>query len=667
MYEQIAQQLRDELNRANVAYHRDDAPIMSDAAYDAMFQKLKALEDDGLVHVTVDSPTQRVGSAISTTFAPVKHTVPMLSLNNGFNVADLVQFTNAALAEANGVPIQWVAELKYDGLAVSLRYENGVFVQGCTRGDGETGEDITANLRTIPSIPLRLDHPRPPALLEVRGEVVMTKKDFEELNRKQREKGEKEFANPRNAAAGSVRQKDSRITAQRPLTFFAYGIGAATGIFEECLNHSDIMFNLSGLGFRFHAMSYFASVNSLIDYHGRILTRRGALPFEIDGVVYKVNSLELRKKIGFQARAPKWAIAHKFPAEEATTWVQDIEVQVGRTGAITPVARLQPVKVGGVIVSNATLHNLDEIRRKDIRVGDHVVVRRAGDVIPEIVGLSSMRVLPRAEPWQMPTSCPCCGMPIQKSGEQAVHRCSGGSWDCPAQLKGALLHFASRKAMNIEGLGESVVDQLIDGLNIKSLAGLYHLTVPDLMLLDGFGYKKATNLRYEILKSMDTTLPRFLFALGIRHVGEATAKDLARHFKTLEALKSASLDDLRKVEGVGDTVALSVFGFFHDESVQMVVDNMMAAGVRWPDPAPSDASASAFAGKTFVLTGTLPTMTREEATALIENAGGKVSGSVSKKTHYVVAGDAAGGKLAKAQELGVKIINEEKLKEMFGG
>lgn len=667
MYEPIAQQLRDDLNRANVAYHRDDAPVMPDHQYDAMFRKLKQLEETGMVKVTPDSPTQRVGSEVSTAFNPVKHSMPMLSLNNGFDDIDIAKFVGAAQTEAGREPIYWAAELKYDGLAVSLRYENGVFVQGATRGDGETGEDITANLRTIKSIPLKLDHPRPPAVLEVRGEVVMTKQDFDNLNAAQRAKGEKEFANPRNAAAGSVRQKDSRITAARPLTFFAYGIGTADGIFADCELHTDIMYNLKALGFKYAELHVYSDLAGIFQFYKDVGQGRAQLPFDIDGVVYKANSLKLREQLGFQSRAPKWAIAHKFPAEEASTHVEAIDVQVGRTGAITPVARLTPVKVGGVIVSNATLHNINMIREKDVRVGDVVLVRRAGDVIPEVVGVDpkwDKERYPRNSPWQMPSTCPCCGSQLVQELNEAVTRCSGSVAKCNAQLRGALFHFASRKAMNIDGLGDVVIDALVDDLGVANLAELYDVSVPNLLLLDGFGEKKAKGLRAEIDKSKSTTLPRFLFALGIRHVGEATAKDLARHFKTLEGIEDADLEELMAVDGVGEVVARSIRSYFDDLNNQKMVQALQAAGVHWPDPAPAD-RVTQLEGKTFVLTGTLPSLTREQATAMIEGAGGKVSGSVSRKTSYVVAGDAAGSKLEKAQALGVPVINEQQLKEFW--
>lgn len=652
MYEQIAKDLRERLNLANIAYHRDDAPAMPNAEYDAIFRKLQQLEQTGLVAVAPDSPTQRVGSELSTEFTPVRHSMPMLSLNNAFTDEDLVKFYQPGVV--------YVSEPKYDGLAVALRYEDGIFVQGLTRGDGETGEDITANLRTVSSIPLRLDHPRPPSVLEVRGEIVMLKADFERINANCREAGMKEFANPRNAAAGSVRQKNSMITAMRPLKFFAYGIGEATDQFERVETHQDIMYNLHALGFPWYGHQCTSDLAMLRDGYATMLEERAGMPFEIDGLVIKVNDLKLREELGFQSRAPRWAIAWKFPAEEVTTELLDIEVQVGRTGAITPVARLLPVKVGGVEVSNATLHNINMIREKDVRPGDVVVVRRAGDVIPEVVGKGQGGVLPRNEPWQMPTACPCCGSAIVQEG--AIARCSGGPLVCSEQLKGALFHFASRKAMNIDGLGDSMIDTLVDDFGIQSPASLYMMTAPELVA-GGVGAKTAANLIEEIQKSKNTTMARFIFALGIRHVGEQTAKDLARAFDMTADLLYARRDEYLAVDGVGPETADSLFAFFQDAANRDMVNMMIARGVSWPSKDPG--AVTQLAGKTFVLTGTLPTLTREQATAMIEGAGGKVSGSVSKKTTYVVAGAEAGSKLVKAQELGITVIDEQQLKEWW--
>lgn len=653
MYEQIAKDLRERLNLANIAYHRDDAPAMPDHEYDAIFRKLQQLEQTGMVAVAPDSPTQRVGSELSTEFTPVRHSMPMLSLNNAFTDEDLVKFYQQGVV--------YVAEPKYDGLAVALRYEDGVLVRGLTRGDGETGEDITANLRTVASIPLRLDHPRPPAVLEVRGEIVMLKADFEKLNADQRAKGEKEFANPRNAAAGSVRQKDSRITATRPLQFYAYGIGEATDQFERVETHQDIMYNLHALGFPWYGHQCTSDLAMLRDGYAVMMEERAGMPFEIDGLVIKVNDLKLREELGFQSRAPRWAIAYKFPAEEVTTELLDIEVQVGRTGAITPVARLKPVKVGGVEVSNATLHNINMIREKDVRVGDWVIVRRAGDVIPEVVRVAN-RTFTYPE-WQMPTSCPCCGSAIVQEG--AIARCSGGPLVCSEQLKGALFHFASRKAMNIDGLGDSMIDTLVDDFGVKSPADLYDnriMSGPGLTL-GGIGAKTAANLIDEIEKSKSTTFARFIFALGIRHVGEQTAKDLARAFDMTADLLYARRDEYLAIDGVGPETADSLFAFFQDASNRDMVNMMLARGVSWP--AKDKSAVTQLAGKTFVLTGTLPTLTREQATAMIEGAGGKVSGSVSKKTTYVVAGAEVGSKLVKAQELGITVIDEQQLKEWW--
>lgn len=664
MHEQIAAQLRQELNKANVYYHRDDSPIMSDEAYNAMMFKLRQMIDMGLVAVTPDCPTQRVGSAISTTFAPVKHVVPMMSLNNAMDETELWKWIRSVeAANGNDDVIQYTAEYKYDGLAVNLRYENGIFVQACTRGDKETGEDITANVRTIPNIPLALDHPRPPPVLEVRGEIVMLKSDFNRINGLLKMAGQKEFANPRNAAAGSVRQKDSRITAQRPLKFFAYGVGEVSDYFLHVKSHGDLMYWLKALGFKNARLMECNGRGTLLEFYQEVMQTRSNLDFEIDGVVYKVDSYDLREKLGMGTTAPRWAVAHKFPAEIVMTRLLAIDVQVGRTGAITPVARLEPIKCGGVVVTNATLHNQWEIDRKDVRPGDWVMVRRAGDVIPEVLGRASLRVEPRAPAWKMPDACPCCGSAVMAEGDEKIMRCTGHWTKCSAQFKGALAHFASRKAMNIEGLGDVVIDTLVDDGWIEKISDLYTIGVAQLSQLDGFGEKKARNLYEEIQKSKQTTLARFIFALGIRHVGETTAKELARQFRSIEQLRMASPETMLSVEGVGQQTIESICDYFNYDLTADIINNLLLAGVCWPDPVESS-GPKPLAGMTLVVTGTLPTMSRETVTALIEAAGGKVSGSVSKKTSMVVVGADAGGKLEKAQELGIKIISENELKEM---
>ena len=666
MHEQIAAQLRQQLNQANVYYHRDDSPIMSDDTYNAMLHKLKQMEEAGLVAVAIDSPTQRVGSPISTSFAPVKHVVPMMSLNNAMDYdGDLCKWLKT-VSEASGTEdnVLYTAEYKYDGLAVNLRYENGILVQACTRGDKETGEDVTANVRTIPNIPLALDHPRPPPVLEVRGEIVMLKSDFERINAALRLAGQKEFANPRNAAAGSVRQKDSRITAQRPLKFFAYGVGEISDYFCDVKSHGDLMYYLKGLGFKNARLYECIGRGSLLEFYDEVLQTRAHLDFDIDGVVYKVDNFELRAKMGTGTTAPRWAIAHKFPAEVVMTKLLSIDVQVGRTGAITPVARLEPVKCGGVVVTNATLHNQSEIDRKDVRPGDWVMVRRAGDVIPEVMGRSSLRVEPRAAPWKMPDACPCCGSAVMAEGEEKIMRCTGHWTQCSAQLKGAIAHFASRKAMNIEGLGDVVIDALVDNDFVRTLADIYKVSLSGLMLLDGFGEKKAQNLRAEIEKSKQTTFARFLFALGIRHVGETTAKELAKYFGYMDSFRHAGPDSLGNVEGIGPGTVEAICDYLNYDLTSGIIDSLLAAGITWPDPQKSE-GPKPLQGKTMVVTGTLPTMSREDVTALIEAAGGKVSGSVSKKTSMVVVGAEAGSKLTKAQELGIRIISENELREMI--
>jgi DNA ligase (NAD+) len=661
-----AEALRAAIDEANYRYYALDAPTISDAEYDRLFRELQALESAHPELVAPDSPTQRVGAAPVREFASVRHRVPMLSINNAFGDEEVEAFDRRC-REALGIgEVEYSCEPKLDGLAINLAYERGAFVQGTTRGDGFAGEDVTANLRTVRGIPLRLRTDRPPALLEVRGEVLMYKRDFEALNARQRERGEKEFANPRNAAAGSLRQLDPRITAARPLRFSAYGVGDAQG-FHEPATQAALLDALVEMGVPVSAERAVATgVAGLLRYYRRLEQQRADLPYDMDGVVYKVNRLDQQRALGFVARAPRFAVAHKFPAEEATTELLGIDVQVGRTGAITPVARLKAVFVGGATVTNATLHNEDELRRKDIRIGDMVIVRRAGDVIPEVVRAVPGTRKPRAPEFHMPKRCPVCGSAVVRLPDEAVARCTGGLF-CPAQRKQALLHFASRRALDIDGLGEKIVDQLVDGGLVGTPADLYRLTLADLAGLERMGEKSAQNLLDALARSKRTTLPRFVYALGIRNVGEATARDLASHFGALEPLMAADEAALEEVPDVGPVVAASIAGFFRERHNRDVIGALRRAGVSWDDGAPRAAARGRAAGKTFVLTGTLPRLTREEATELIRSHGGKVSGSVSKKTDYVVAGADPGSKLAKAEALGVTVLDEDGLRQILKG
>ncbi|MEC4719461.1 NAD-dependent DNA ligase LigA [Noviherbaspirillum sp. CPCC 100848] len=661
-WQERAAWLKAELNRHSHAYYVLDNPSIPDAEYDKMFRELVELEQAHPDLVTSDSPTQRVGGQPLPQFEQVRHAIPMLSLNNAFGEDDIVSFdrrVREGLGETGEVA--YSAELKFDGLAISLRYENGRLVQAATRGDGTTGENVTANIRTVRAVPLRLHTDNPPAVLDVRGEVLMFKGDFARLNERQREAGQKEFANPRNAAAGSLRQLDPRITAQRTLRFFAYGIGVLEGA-EIPHSHSALLDWYASLGLPVcRERTVAKGARGLLDFFHDIGEKRRGLAYDIDGVVYKVDRLELQQKLGFVSRAPRFAIAHKFPAEEAMTVVQDIGVQVGRTGAITPVARLASVFVGGVNVTNATLHNEDEVRRKDIQIGDTVIVRRAGDVIPEVVSFVPELRPADVRPFAMPAACPVCGSPIVRPEEEAVARCSGGWVKCPAQRKGGLLHFVSRRAMDIEGLGDQLVEQLVDKHIITTAADLYKLGLTSLAELDRMAEKSAQNVLKALEKSKSTTLARFIYALGIRHVGEATAKELARHFGNLDAFLQAGEQQLLEVADIGPVVARSIINFLSDPLNRELIEQLRAAGIHWPESESMAAAAKPMAGKTFVLTGTLPNLTRDEAAARIEAAGGKVAGSVSKKTSYVVAGEEAGSKLAKAQEIGVPILDEAAL------
>lgn len=650
--------LRDELNRHNHAYHVLDSPSIPDAEYDKLFRELQALEVAHPELLVFDSPTQRVGALAASAFPQVTHSVPMLSLGNGFEDADIVAFDKRVSDGLNSIEeVEYATELKFDGLAINLRYEDGILVQAATRGDGATGENVTANIRTVREIPLRLRTATPPKVLDVRGEVMMYKADLQKLNARQRELDAKEFANPRNAAAGSLRQLDSRITAQRTLRFFAYGIGALEGA-EMPASHSALLDWYAELNIPVCAeRAVVKGAQGLLEFYKNTGEKRAQLPYEIDGVVYKVNRLTQQQQLGFVSRAPRFAIAHKFPAEEALTTVQGIEVQVGRTGAITPVARLAPVLVGGVTVTNATLHNEDEVRRKDIQIGDTVIVRRAGDVIPEVVSYVPESRPANAQPFVMPTNCPVCGSPIVRLEDEAIARCSGGWIKCSAQRKGGLLHFVSRRAMDVEGLGDQLVEQLVDKHIITTAADLYKLGFRALAELDRMADKSAQNVLAALEKSKKTTFARFIYALGIRHVGEATAKELARHFGNLNALLEATEEQLLEVTDIGPVVAKSITAFLSDPLNIELLEQLQAAGVHWPEHVVEN-KPKPFAGKTFVLTGTLPNMSRDNAAERIEALGGKVAGSVSKKTSYVVAGAEAGSKLAKAEELGLTILDE---------
>ena len=654
--------LTEELNRHIYAYHVKDAPTIPDAEYDRMFRELQELEAAHPDAVSPDSPTYRVGAAPLPEFKQVTHTVPMLSLNNAFADDDIDNFDRRVREGLGAAEVAYGAELKYDGLAISLRFEHGVFVLAGTRGDGATGEDVTANIRTIRGIPLRLHGEQVPAVLEVRGEVLMFKSDFDKLNARQREAGLKEYANPRNAAAGSLRQLDSRITSSRKLSFFAYGIGALEGAALPP-THTGMLDWFEALGLPVSSeRKLVKGVDGLLAYYRDIGKRRAALKYDIDGVVYKVDRVEDQQQLGFVSRAPRFAIAHKFPAEEALTQVLDIEVQVGRTGAITPVARLANVFVGGVDVRNATLHNESEVRRKDVRIGDTVIVRRAGDVIPEVVGPVLERRPIDAREFIMPANCPVCGSPIVRLDDEAVARCSGGWTHCSAQKKGGLMHFVSRRAIDVEGLGDQLIEQLVDKELIHTAADLYTLSEEQLAGLERMAKKSAQNVIKALDQSRDTTFARFIYALGIRNVGESTAKALAAHFGSLPALLHAASFEgglqLLEVDDVGPVVARSISEFLTDADNLALVEKL-ATQLRWKDGAHAMKKAEGgLAGKTFVLTGTLPSMGRDDAGALIEQAGGKVSGSVSKKTSYLVAGAEAGSKLAKAEELGIPILDE---------
>lgn len=671
----VVLQLRAELLRHEHAYYVLDRPLVPDAEYDRLFQELQRLEAAHPELITLDSPTQRVGGVPLSQFSPVHHARPMLSIRTetdteatGARAFDVRVRRELGYTDADE-PVEYAAELKFDGLAISLRYEHGMLVQAATRGDGETGEDVTQNARTIKCIPLRLSGATRtwPPVLEVRGEVYMSRPDFERYNTGQQALGRSPLINPRNGAAGSIRQLDPRITAARPLSFYAYGLGDTQG-WELPPTHAAVLDQLAAWGLPVceHRVVV-KGVEGLVSFHEHIQSLRNQLPFDIDGVVYKVNALALQQQLGYLTREPRWAVAHKYPAEEMLTTVEAIEIQVGRTGALTPVARLQPVFVGGVTVTNATLHNEDEVRRKDVRVGDTVIVRRAGDVIPEIVSVVLDRRPIMSPEFVMPSRCPVCGSAIEKPEDEAIARCTGGLF-CPAQRKRALIHFASRLALDIEGLGEKLVEQLVDLGRVQTPADLYRLDLQKIMNLERMAEKSANNLLSAIEQSKTTTLSRFIYALGIRNVGEATAKDLARHLGNLDALMQADAAKLTQIPDIGSIVAESVVHFFSEPHNRDVILQLRMLGLQWPEGEPVDAlndMAGAFSKKTFVLTGSLPSMTREEAKARIEARGGKVAASVSRKTDYVVAGAEAGSKLDKARDLGITILDEAQLLELL--
>ena len=661
-----AAELRALLEHHAQRYYVLDKPEIPDAEYDRLFQELQAIEAAEPALRTPDSPTQRVLGQVLDGLVPVRHAVPMLSIRTETD-------TTAAGAEAfdarvrrelelgpDAPPVEYAAELKFDGLAINLRYEDGVLVQATTRGDGETGEDVTHNVRTMRAVPLRLAGAAPP-LVEIRGEAYMRRDDFERLNERQREKGGKTFINPRNTAAGAIRQLDTRGLADKKLSFFAYGLGDARG-WEQPPTHSATLDAIAAWGVPVSTeRAVVDGAAGLVAFHERIAGQRDALPFDIDGVVYKVNAIALQRRLGFVTREPRWAVAHKYPAQEQLTRLNGIDVQVGRTGKLTPVARLEPVFVGGTTVSNATLHNVFELRRKGVRVGDTVIVRRAGDVIPEVVGRIAAPRPAYVPNFRMPRTCPVCASRVVRERGAMDHRCSGGLF-CPAQRKQAILHFAGRRAMDIEGLGDKLVEQLVDAGVIRALPDLYKLGVTALAALDRMADRSAANLVAALERSRHTTLARFLYALGIRQVGETTAKDLARHFGKLDALMDASVEQLLEVPDVGPIVASSIRTFFEQPHNREVVEQLRAAGVAWDETDGVHAAApKPLAGKTFVLTGTLPTLSRDAAREKLEAAGAKVAGSVSKKTHYVVAGAEAGSKLDKARELGIAILDEAAL------
>jgi len=657
--------LREQLNYHNYRYYILDEPEIPDSEYDRLFQSLQKLESTSPELQTADSPTQRVGAEPVSAFSKVNHSVPMLSLSNAFEKTDIEDFNKRIIEKLEIEEVEYIAEPKLDGLAVSLLYQDGVLIRGATRGDGNTGENITQNVRTISTIPLQLIGSDYPATLEVRGEVIMTKKGFEELNARQRENNEKLYVNPRNAAAGSLRQLDSRITAQRPLEMICYGVGIAKGGVALPDRHSDILEKLHQWGFLIATdIDVFKGFQPCVKFYNALLNERETLPYEIDGVVYKVNRLAQQKEMGFISRAPRWAIAYKFPAQEEMTTLLAIDIQVGRTGALTPVARLEPVFVGGVTVTNATLHNQDEIERKDLRVGDSVIVRRAGDVIPEVVSFVPSKRLKGRPKFKMPKKCPVCGSDVERQEGESALRCLGGLF-CDAQRKEAIKHFASRRAMDIEGLGDKLVEQLVDETLIHDPADLYLLSKDQYAELDRMAEKSAGNLIDSLQKSKSTTLARFLFALGILNVGETTALNLAVHFGSIDDVMKAQSDTLIQVPDIGPIVAESIVLFFKQKHNRDVISKLIKVGINWPTIVTTQRGDQPLKGLIFVLTGSLKSMTRDEAKAKIQNLGGKVTASVSKKTRYVVAGTDPGSKMDKAQQLNVDILTEKEFETIL--
>lgn len=655
-------ELRRLVDHHNYQYYVLDQPEVADVEYDRLLRELIALEQAHPDLITPDSPTQRVGAAPLQAFGAAEHAIPMLSLDNAFDADGLTEFDRRTRERLGLEQVAYVAEPKLDGSSMNLRYERGLLVRAGTRGDGVTGEDVTANVRTMQSVPLRLRCDNPPELVEVRGEVVIRRDDFARLNEQRLQAGERVFANPRNAAAGSLRQLDPRITASRPLTFFPYGLGASSEPVAQ--SHWEILQRLGEWGFRINEqLEQVRDFETMRAYAERLLAQRDVLPFEIDGVVYKVDDLAQREELGFTSRAPRWAIAYKLPAVEATTRLLGISASVGRTGVVTPVAELEPVTVGGVVVSRATLHNLDEVQRKDVRVGDTVLIRRAGDVIPEIMSVVLDKRPAEAQPWQMPERCPVCGAEVLRIEGEAAHRCMGGLF-CPAQRVGALLHFASRKAMDIEGLGTKLVEQLVEYDLVESIADLYRLDRKELLTLERMGEKSVDKLLAAVERSKETTLPRLIYALGIAQVGHVTATQLANHFGDLDPLMQAGEEELTVVPDVGPVVAQSIVHFFDQSHNREVIAQLRECGVHWPVLEQPELPG-ALSGKTFVLTGALESMTRGEAGARVEALGGRVSSSVSKQTDYVVAGERAGSKLDRARTLEVAVLEESEFLAML--
>jgi len=663
--------LKEEINEHNYRYYVLDDPEISDSAYDKLLRELQSLESEHPELITPDSPTQRVGATPLDAFKSVKHEMPMLSLSNAFSNEEFADFDQRIVdllkkkGLASDKKIEYAAEPKLDGLAISLLYENGMLVRGATRGDGETGEDVTQNIRTIETIPLKLLGENFPSRLEVRGEVIMTSDGFDKLNQIQRKNNEKLFANPRNAAAGSLRQLDSKITATRPLAFYCYGMGIISEDVELPDTHSKLMSLLKSWGMRTNPESQVVKgADGANKYYEKLAKKRDSLAYEIDGIVYKVDNIDYQQQLGFVARAPRWAIARKFPAHEEMTKVLGIDVQVGRTGALTPVARLEPVFVGGVTVSNATLHNQDEIERLDIRVGDTVVIRRAGDVIPQVVNVVKSKREGKPRKFKMPTHCPVCGSDTLRNEDEAATFCTGGLF-CEEQAKQAIIHFASRKAMNIDGLGDKLIEALVDKGLIKTSPDLYSLTHAQLAGLDRMGDKSAANLLQALEQSKQTTLARFIFSLGIHDVGETTAKTLADHFQSLEELEAASIEELLEIRDVGPVVAKNILAFFRQSHNREVLEALLAKGIHWPAYEKLQQQEQTLQGQTFVITGTLSEMSRDDAKQALQARGAKVTGSVSKNTDYVIAGEKPGSKVEKAEKLGVKILSEEQFKVLI--